>query len=94
MRLPISGLIMICFAAVLFFLFIVFNFAFMGEGGLKETMWDSANATLEGKQLTRWNQLMPQITQGFGIAGVLCFIMAIVFFVVDIYHDPGGSVRF
>ena len=94
MRLPISSLIMIMMAGVCFFLYIGFNQAFHGDGGIKETLWDSANDTLSGKNLNRWNDLMPQLTQGFGISFVICFLLAIVFFVVDAFHKPPGGVQY
>ena len=84
---------MIAIAGILFFLYIGFNYAFHGEGGLKETLWDSANKSLTGNQKSRFDELMPQLTQGFGIACVLCFLLAIVFFVVEAFHRPpsGGT---
>jgi len=94
MRLPIASLIMIMVAGVCFFLFISFNYAFHGEGGLKEQLWESANETLTGKQKTQFDNLMPMLTQGFGIACVLCFAMAIVFFVVEAFSRPPEMGRY
>ena len=71
-----------------FFLFIGFNYAFHGSGGLKETLWDSANQTMSGERLTQWNEWMPKLSQGFGIACVMCFMLAIVFFIVEAFHRP------
>jgi len=88
MRLPISALLMICFAGILFFLFISFSYAFNGEGGIKETLWDSANETMSGDELTQFSDRMPKLTQGFGIAGVMCIALAVVFFVVDALSEP------
>ena len=93
MRLPIAALVMITMAGILFFLFVVFNNAFMGDGGIKETLWESANETLSGSQLSRFNNLMPQLTQGFGISSVICFLLAIVFFVVEAFSRPPEGVQ-
>ena len=78
----------------MFFLYIGFNQAFHGEGMLKEQLWDSANKTMSGDQLSRFNDLMPQLTQGFGIACVLCFLLSIVFFVVEAFHKPPGGMQY
>jgi hypothetical protein len=85
---------MIMMAGVMFFLYIGFNAAFHGDSGIKNTLWDSANKTLTGDNLDRWNDLMPQITQGFGISCVICFLLAIVFFVVEAFHKPPGGVEY
>jgi len=85
-------MIMICVAGILFFLFIAFNYAFMSEGGLKHSLWDAANKTMDGSQLNQFNELMPQLTQGFGISCVLCFVFAIVLFVIEAFgHRPGDA---
>jgi len=90
MRLPISALVMICVAGILFFLYIGFNQAYHGSGGLKETLWSSANKTMDGDQLDNFNSVMPQISQGFGIACVLCFLVAIFLFVAEAFiRRPG-----
>ena len=88
MRLPISSLIMICMAGILFFLFISFNYAFNSDGGIKNTLWDAANDSLTGDRLSTFNSQMPKLTEGFGIASILCIALAVVFFVVDVLHDP------
>jgi len=94
LRLPIGALIMICVAGICLFLYIGFNYAFHGDGGLKETLWDAANRTLDGSQKSDFDQLMPQLTQGFGIACVLCFFMAIVLFLVEAFHKPPDVGRY
>ena len=91
MRLPLSAMIMICITGILFFLFIGFNYAFMSDGGLKYSLWDAANKTMDGSQLSQFNDLMPQLTQGFGISCVLCFVIAIVLFVVDAFGQRPGD---
>lgn len=93
MRLPVSSLLMIMFAGILFFLFVGFNYAFHGDGGLKENIWESANNTMTGDRLAKFNALMPQLTQGFGIASVMCIGLAVVFFVVDAFRSPPGEMR-
>jgi len=70
-------------------LYIVFNWAFHGPGNLKDTLWESANKTMDGSQLVQFNNIMPELTQAFGIACVLCFALSIVFFLVDILQDSG-----
>ena len=93
MRLPIAALIMLMFAGIMFFLFIGFNHAINAEGGLKEHIWESANDTLTGSRKTQFDNLMPQLTDGFGIASVLCFILAIVFFIVEAMGNPPREVQ-
>lgn len=90
MRLPISSLVMIGIAGILLFLFVIFNYAYMGPGGLKENLQESANKTLTGDRLSSWNDNVDQITQGFGIASVSCFLLAIVFFVFDVLDKREG----
>jgi len=87
MRLPISSLLMIVFAGILFFLFIGFNYAFHSDGGIKETIWESGNRTMSGDRLDTFNDRMPKLSQGFGIAGVVCIALAVVFFLVDVFED-------
>lgn len=94
MRLPIAALIMICIAGICFFMFVTFNYAFHGEGGLKEIIWESGNKTMSGDQQEQFNDVMPQLSQGFGITGVLCVALAVVFFVVEAFHDPRGGGRY
>jgi len=94
MRLPIAALVMIMIGGLLFFLFIGFNYAFHGEGGLKEQIWDAANKSLTGSRKTQFDDLMPQLSQGFGIASVLCFMLAIVFFVVEAFSKPPEMGRY
>lgn len=79
---------MICMAGIMFFLYVGFNQAFHGEGMLQDQLWDSANRTMDGDQLSSFNELMPQLTQGFGIAFVICFFLAIVFFLVEAFAGP------
>jgi len=87
MRLPISALLMICFAGIMFFLFVSFNYAFNDQDGIKYSLWESANKSMSGSRLNTFNDLMPQLTQGFGIASVVCIGLAVVFFVVDALGD-------
>ena len=92
MRVPISAMIMICISGILFFLFIGFNYAFHSERGLKHSLWDAANKTMDGSQLSQFNNLMPQLSQGFGIACVMCFALAIILFVVEAFgRKPGDA---
>ena len=88
MRLPISALLMICFAGICFFLFITFNFAFHGDGGIKEVIWDAANNTLTGDRATMFDENMGTLSQGFGLAGVVCIGLAVVFFIADALGSP------
>jgi len=88
MRLPIATLIMIGIAGIMFFLYVGFNQAFHGEGMLRDQLWESANNSLTGERLNDFNRLMPQLTQGFGVTCVICFLLAIVFFVVEAFHRP------
>lgn len=88
MRLPIAAILMIGLAGIMFFLYVGFNEAFHGEGMLRDQLWDSANRTMDGRQLEDFNRLMPQLRQGFGITMVICFGLAIVFFVVWVFHKP------
>jgi len=93
MRLPVSAMMMICVAGILFFLFIGFNHAFNSDNGLKNTLWASANKTMDGAQLQQYNNLMPQLTQGFGIACVMCFLIAIFIFVAEAFNRPPGDMQ-
>jgi len=89
MRFPVVSLILIGIAGIMLFLFVVFNFAYMGPGGLKEELRESANKTLTGDRLSSWNSNVDQMTQGFGIACVVCFLLGIVFFVIEVLDRPG-----
>lgn len=93
MRLPISALLMIGIAGILFFLFIGFNYAFNSSGGFVETIWDSANESLEGRFENQFDNMVPILQQGFGIGCVICFLLAIVIFLVEAFHNPpqGGN---
>jgi len=68
-----------------FFLWIVFNYALTEMRGV---LWASANRTMSGTQLSNWNQLMPQLIDGFGLVGVLLLIIGVVIFVVDALSHP------
>jgi len=87
MRFPISGLIMLCIAGILFFLFVMFNYAYNGEGGFVEIMRESANKTMTGGKLDMFNQQQAELAQMFGMGAALCFTLAIVFFVIDVLGD-------
>lgn len=93
-RLPISAIIMIGMAGILFFLFIGFNYAFNSPGGFVETIWDSANETMDGYIETRFDNSVNVMKQGFGVGAVLCFLLAIAFFVIEVLHEPRGGVRY
>ena len=88
MRLPISALLMIGIAGILFFLYIGFNYAFNSEGGFVESIWDSANDSLTGARKTRFDNMVVVLKDGFGIGCILCFLLSIVFFVVEAFHRP------
>lgn len=92
MRLPISTMMLIFMAGMCLFLFVGFNYAFNSEGGLKNKLWDVANKTLDGKQETQFDNLMPQLTQGFGIAGVLFILLAFLSFIIDAFSNPPREV--
>ena len=87
MRFPISSLIMICIAGILLFLFVIFNYAYMGPGGLKEEMSQAANKTLSGKWLSNFNNQKEEFTAMFGMGCVLCIGLAVVFFILDVLGD-------
>ena len=93
MRLPISALMLILVAGICFAMFMGFNYAFNSKNGLKNQLWDTANKTMDGSQLSQFNDLMPQLTQGFGIISVICFLLAIAIFVVDAFRGPGDVYR-
>ena len=84
MRFPVVSLILIGIAGIMLFLFVIFNYAYMGPGGLKEELRESANKTLTGEHLSSWNSNVDQMTQGFGIACVVCFLLAIAYFVIEV----------
>jgi len=83
MRFPISSLILIGIAGIMLFLFIMFNYAYMGEDGLKEKLNETAHKTLSGDRLTSWNDNQEQLSQGFGITCAICCLLALVFFVIE-----------
>ncbi len=85
-------MMLIMVAGICFVLFVSFNYAFHSEGGLKNRLWEQANKSLTGDQANRFNDLMPQLSQGFGITGVLCFLLAIVIFVFDAFSHPPREV--
>lgn len=93
-RLPISGLLMIGMAGIMFFLFIGFNYAFNSPGGLVETVWESANDTLDGPIEAQFDNNVAILRQGFGVGAVVCFFLAIVFFAVEALHRPPGGVQY
>lgn len=88
MKLAIAGLIMIMISGIMFFLFVGFNYAFHSDGGLQDTLWESANKTLSGSRKTQFDELMPQISQGFGMSCVLCLLVGVGLFIVDAFHKP------
>ena len=87
MRFPISSMVLIALAGIMLFLFVMFNYAFMGEGGLKEKLRESANKTMAGDILSRFNDQSQELSQMFGIGCVLCFGLSIVFFIVDVFRE-------
>jgi hypothetical protein len=87
-------MMMIMVAGICFMLFIGFNYAYNSSGVLKNQLWKSANNTLDGRQLDQFNDLMPQITQGFGIASVMCFLLAIVMFAVQAFYRPPNNMGY
>ena len=91
MRLPISSLILVGIAGICLFLFVVFNHAYMGDDGLKDQLNESAHKVMKGDHLNRWDDNVDQLGQGFGIACVVCCLLALVFFVVEILGDERGG---
>ena len=86
---------MICMAGLMFFLYIGFNYAFHGEGGIKETIWEAGNKTITNATYqSEYDDMMSQFTQGFGIAFVICFLLAIVFFLFEVFHHPPEMGRY
>lgn len=85
MRLPVSGVLMIAVGGLLLMLYIAFNSAFTD---LRNLLWANANETMTGSRLTTFGDLMPQLSQGFGIACALCFGIGIVIFIVDALSSP------
>jgi len=85
MRLPISGVLMVSIGGLLFMLYIAFNSAFIN---LRNELWANANKTMTGSHLTTFGDLMPQLTQGFGIACALLMGIGIVIFIVDALSNP------
>ena len=92
MRFPISSLVMVGVAGMCFFLFVIFNYAYMGDDGLVEQLNESAQKTLTGDRLTSWDDNIEQMKQGFGIACVICCLLALVFFVMDVLGDKEGGI--
>lgn len=88
MRFALMGVLMVMFGGILYMLYIVFNYAFLGPSGMQSIMWKSANKTMTGDRLVDWNALMVQLPDGFRIALFLIFALAIVFFLVDAFNRP------
>lgn len=92
MRFPIASLIMLAIAGILLFLFVIFNYAFMGEDGLREQLRDSANRTMTGERLNLFNQQQSELSAMFGMGCVLCILLAIVFFVIEVLGDGRNQI--
>ena len=93
MRFPIASILMLLFGGISFFLYIVFNYALHGGTGLMRVLWESANRTMNVGHLADWNANVVQFQQAFGIACVLCFGLAIFFFIVDAFRQPGEGMQ-
>lgn len=93
MRFPVSSIIMVLFGGISFFFYIVFNHALHGSSGLMVVLWDAANKTMGVGQLADWNANITQFEQGFGIACVLCFGLAVFFFIIDALRQPGEGMQ-
>jgi len=89
MRFPISGILMVAIGGICMFLYICFNYAFRE---MRVQLWESANKTMSGERLSQFGELMPQLTDGFGIACVMCFGIAILIFIVDSLSGPRSEV--
>lgn len=88
MKFPISSLIMIGIAGILLFMFVMFDYTFNDpDTGIKEKLNESAQEHLTGQRLNHWNQQIGELSQAFGIASVMCFLLAIAFFVIDVLGD-------
>ena len=88
MRFPISSLVLICIAGILLFLFIMFNYAYNDPDiGMTSKLNESAQKTLTGDRLTSWNHNLAQMKEGFGISSALCFLLAIIFFLADLFGE-------
>jgi len=86
MRFPISSLIFICIAGIMLFLFVMFNYAFNDPSvGMTSKLNESAQKTMTGDRLTSWNHNLAQMKDGFGITSALCFLLAIVFYIADLF---------
>jgi len=92
MRFPVGALIMLMIAGICFFLWVSFDYTFLGEGGLKENLWKSANKTLDGAVKSRFDDNMVQFDTFFGIFGFFCLGIAILIFVVDVLRKPPGDM--
>ena len=89
MRFPISSIMMVAIGGICFMIYIIFNWAFNGPGNLTDVLSDSANKTMSGGQLTQFQNILPELQQTFGIACVMCFVLAVVFFLVDTFSKDG-----
>ena len=87
MRFPISTLILLAIAGILLFLFIMFNYAFTGEGGLQEALRDSANKTMTGRRILLFNQQQSELVSMFGLGCILCVGIAVVLFIIEVLGD-------
>lgn len=91
MRFPIAGLIMLAIAGILLFMFVMFNYAFHSEGGLVSTLNETASKTMDADKFDLFQEQQDELSQMFGIGCVLCFFLAIAFFVMDVLGDKRGG---
>lgn len=90
MRFPISSLVLIAVAGILLFMFIMFNYAFHDpDVGIKGKLNETAQDTMDGDQLSRFEEQIDELSVGFGMASALCFVLAVVFFVIEVLGDRG-----
>lgn len=71
------------------FLYIIFRYALVD---IRDALWRSGNATMDGAQWSMFNWNMQSVGDGFGMAGLVIFFLAILFFLFDVFSSPGREM--
>lgn len=89
MRFPIAGILMVAISGICLFLYVIFRYVIIN---FRNVLWGYGNTSLSGDELVQFSNNMTQLSDGFGLAGVVIFSLAIVFFLVDIFSHPRGDM--
>jgi len=87
MRFPITTLVLLAIAGILLFMFVMFNYAYNGEDGLRQELREAANKSMSGERLDFFNQQQSELANMFGLGCLLCVGLAVVFFLIEVLGD-------